>query len=628
MNTIIKNAGKLLIAAAVAAGFIGGSGCKKDIFDKQDLSAADSTIWNSTSGANTYVNAIYDLAMPNWQTPGSIYNTSDELNNTSANILYGQLTGTTNEITYIFTSVGEKTDIYFPIYHCNLALQSIASGQMPAADKPALKGQVYFLRAYMYFSLVKLYGGVPLILHPQNPQSEDVQTPRAKTSECIAQISADLDSAAKMLPATWSLGTDGGRITRAAAMAMKGKVLMYWASPQFNPANVAQRWTDAYNANKAAYTQAIADGYALYPNFANIWLDETSSNHERMIWRTLDATSISPAHGTNNEAITRPVSETVGGGGSNQPTWNLVKAFPMANGLAPYLADGVTVNTASGYDPEFFWKNRDPRFAATIAYNGGVWNLSGKTNRLEWTYQGFLDDLTKPSATGFYCRKICNPALLPAATTYNSNTAGGSGMDWIEFRFAELIMNLAECAANMGNLTEAKTYVALIRARAGIPAGTNNYGMDAVTTVAQMNTFLLIEREVEFAMENKRNDDLRRTRQFDKLTGTQRLAYRWTLNSPYVAGAVPTGGPVAGKIYIDVPDASGKRVADTLNVNNKTTYEKFFTTSIVTIEPSATPVINYPVNYYFYPLPPNFISSGFSILQTAGWPGGTFDPLQ
>jgi len=113
MNTIIKNAGKLLITAAVAVSFIGGSGCKKDIFDKQDLAAADSTIWNSTSGANTYVNAIYDLVMPNWQTPGSIYNTSDELNNASGNILYGQLTGATNEITYIFTSVGEKTDIYF-----------------------------------------------------------------------------------------------------------------------------------------------------------------------------------------------------------------------------------------------------------------------------------------------------------------------------------------------------------------------------------------------------------------------------------------------------------------------------------------------------------------------------------
>jgi len=628
MNTIIKNTGKLLIAVAATAFFMGGTGCKKDIFDKADLSAADSTIWNSTSGANTYVNAIYDLAMPNWQTPGSLYNTSDELNNATASILYGQLTGTANEITYIFTSVGEKTDLYFPIYHCNLALQSIDLGLMPAADKPAIKGQVYFLRAYMYFSMVKLYGGVPLVLHPQNPQDENVQTPRSSTSACIAQISADLDSAAKMLPATWTLSTDGGRITRAAAMAMKGKVLMYWASPQFNPTNITQRWTDSYNANKAAYTQAVADGYALYPTFANIWLDETANNHERMIWRTLDATSVSPAHGTNTEAITRPVSETVGGGGSNEPTWNLVKAFPMANGLAPYLSDGVTVNAASGYDPEFFWKNRDPRFAATIAYNGCTWNLSNKTNRLEWTYQGFLDDATKPSATGFYCRKICNPSLLPAATTYNTNVSGGSGMDWIEFRFAELLLNLAESAANMGNLTEAQTYVALIRARAGIPAGANNYGMSGITTVAQMNTFLLTEREVEFAMENKRNDDLRRTRQFDKLTGTPRYSYRWTLNSPYVAGAIPTGGAVAGKIYIDVPDATGHRVADTLNVNNKTTYEKFFTTSIVTIEPSATPVINYPVNYYFYPLPPNFISTSSSIFQTAGWPGGTFDPLQ
>lgn len=627
MKTLIKNVGKLLITTAL---LIGVAGCKKDIFDKQDLSAVTGDIFNITSTTNLFLNGTYDLVMPNWPTPGSIYNTSDELGNYTPSILYGTLTGTGNEITQIYTKNQLGADQYFNIYRCNLAIQGINAGSMADADKASLKGQFYFLRAYTYFQMVKLYGGVPLVLTTQNPATENIQVPRAKSSVCFAQIAADCDSAAAMLPASWNLNSDGGRITRAAAMAFKGKALLYWASPQFNPNNDVTRWDAAYTANQNAYNQAVADGYALYPTFANIWIDETSANKERMIWRTLDAISISPTHGTNNENITRPYSETTGGGGANQPTWNLVLAFPTANGLTPYLPDGITVNPASGYDPELFWKNRDPRFAATISYNGQVWNLSGKSNRLEWTYQSFLDDAKSPSPTGFYCRKICNPAINATAALYNTNSGGGSGMDWIEFRFAELLLNYAECSNNstLGSLNECATLVAKLRARAGMAQGAYNYGLSVVTTKAQMNTLLLTEREVEFAMENKRNDDLRRTRTFDKLTGTKRLAFRWTVNSPYVAGAIPSGGAVAGKTYIDVPNASGARMCDTINVNNKTTYEKFFTGSTVSIEPATTPIINFPTNYYFYPLPANFISTSSVIQQTIGWPGGTFDPLQ
>jgi hypothetical protein len=623
MKTLTKNAGKLLIATAL---LIGAAGCKKNIFDKQDLSAVDAaTVWNTASVANEFLNGTYDEVMPNWwqmeSTLGGLpFNTSDETNNATASILYGTLTGNGNEVTEIFTKNQLGTDQYYNIYRCNLAIQGINAGSIDAADKKTLKGQFYFLRAFTYFQMVKLYGGVPLVLTPQNPATDNIQVPRAKSSVCFAQIAADCDSAAAMLPATWNLTTDGGRITRAAAMAFKGKALLYWASAQFNPNNDNTRWQAAYTANKNAYNQAVADGYALYPTFANIWTDESANNKERMIWRTLDAISINPAHGTSTESITRPYSQSNGGGGSNQPTWNLVQAFPMANGLP-------ITDPNSGYNPTQFWLNRDPRFAATIAFNGCVWPLSSLTGRLEWTYQGFLDDAKNASATGFYCRKICNPAISAVASVYNSNTGGGSGMDWIEMRFAEVILNYAESSFYAtGSLTECETFIAKLRARAGINSA-NNYGLANVTT-AQMPGILLTEREVEFAMENKRNDDLRRTRTFDKLTGTQRLAYRWTVNSPYVAGALPTGGAVAGKIYIDVPDASGGRVADTINVNNPATYAKFFTGSVVSIEPATTPVINYPTNYYFYPLPSNFISSGSAILQTVGWPGGTFDPLQ
>jgi len=230
----------------------------------------------------------------------------------------------------------------------------------------------------MYFNLVKLYGGVPLVLKSQDINNDTLNVPRAKTSACIAQIVKDLDSCYG-LPWSWPLSTDGGRISKAAAISLKGKVLMYWASPQFNPNNDATRWETAYQACKNAYDSCLANGYDLLSNFANIFLDETTSNKERIMWRTYDAVSVNPGRGTNIENIARPYSETTGGGGAYQPTWNLVQAFPAANGLP-------ITNANSGYNVLLFWQNRDPRFDATIAYNGQVWALSGKTGRRQWNY--------------------------------------------------------------------------------------------------------------------------------------------------------------------------------------------------------------------------------------------------
>lgn len=645
---LIKQAQIVLAFALICIGF---AACNKNVLDKEDQNGVDvGVVWSNQSTVNEYLNALYDLAMPNWPTPGSIHNTSDELGNATVSILNGTLTGTSNEITDIYSANKEASlesksgDVYYLIYRCNNAIQNLgADSPLGATVANPLKGQFYFFRAYIYFQMVRIYGGVPLVLATQDPSNgiPSLYVPRAKTSACFAQIASDLDSAAAMLPAKWTASTDNGRITRAVASAFKGKALLYWASPQFNPTNIQSRWQDAFNACKAAYDLATTDGYALYPTstaptdgVAKIWTDETATNKERMMWRSIDNTVVSPAHGTNNENITRPVSETTGGGGSNQPTWNLVQAFPMANGLP-------ITDPSSGYDPVQYWLNRDPRFGQTIAYNGQIWNLSGKTNRHEWTYQNpssiggaFLDDASKPSVTGFYCRKICNPNITATQAAYNTNTSGGSGMDWIELRFAEVLLNYAECANAIGDLATCQNLIITLRKARGFTQGSYNYGIANVTQGASMAAFLLTEREIEFAMEGKRYWDLRRTRQYDKLSGTSLKALVTTVNYnattfPYVAGASPNSKVGSNAIYMDVLNASGNRVCDTLNVNNKTTYTKFFTAGTVNLTYSGgSGIINYPTTYYFYPLPPNFLQTSPALQQTIGWPGGSFDPLQ
>ncbi len=278
------------------------------------------------------------------------------------------------------------------------------------------------------------------------------------------------------------------------------------------------------------------------------------------------------------------------------------------------MKNGLPISDpTSGYNPVLFWANRDPRFDATIAYNGAVWPLSGKTGRKQWNYVGVGEDNANQSKTGFYCKKICNPSIPATAALYNSNSGGGSGMDWIEMRFAEVLLNLAECANAVGNLAESQTLVAKLRTRAGIDKGTNNYGLSVVTVPAKMDTLIWNERQVEFAMEGKRYDDLRRTRTFHLLTGKTRDGYKWTAKAPFTNAILEAL-------------TLGYKPRDTININNQASYTAAFTTATFPLD--TTSPINFPTTYYFYALPTGFLTSSIAIEQTIGWPGGTFDPLQ
>jgi hypothetical protein len=197
-------------------------------------------------------------------------------------------------------------------------------------------------------------------------------------------------------------------------------------------------------------------------------------------------------------------------------------------------------------------------------------------------------------------------------------------MDWIEMRFAEVVLNLAECANETNRLAEAKDNVRRIRQRAGIVAGAFDYGLSIATDAASMRTLILNERMVEFSMEGKRYWDLRRTRNLNLITARQ--SYKLAAKSPYVAGNLPAT-PDLTKTYIDVPNAAGTRPRDTANLNNKIVYTAIYTTPGAIASLEGSNVISIPAKYYFYPFP-NFFSQSFFLEQTAGWINGTFDPLQ
>ena len=157
-----------------------------DILNKKDLSAVtEEDVWNDSKYATAYLDKLCRDNLPDWDAGAS--NNSDEANGGDG-IMYGQLT--TSSI---------DTWNYEQIRKINLLLQKVGSGSIDEETQNTLKAQALVLRAWRYFQMVRLYGGVPLILEPQE-LTDDLYVTRAKTSECIAQMVKDLDDAIAILP--------------------------------------------------------------------------------------------------------------------------------------------------------------------------------------------------------------------------------------------------------------------------------------------------------------------------------------------------------------------------------------------------------------------------------------------
>jgi hypothetical protein len=172
--------------------------------------------------------------------------------------------------------------------------------------------------------MVRNYGGVPLVLEVQPTDNLDaLSMERNTTSESIAQIVKDLDEAITALPNNWP-GEDG-KITKGAAMALKGRVLLFYASPMFNPANDKTRWQAAYDANKTAVDYLRAQGKGLYAEYGKIWDDEL--NKEVIMVRRYAFPAASYFQGG-----VRPINYSKDATGVDRPSLELVNAFPNKDG--------------------------------------------------------------------------------------------------------------------------------------------------------------------------------------------------------------------------------------------------------------------------------------------------------
>jgi hypothetical protein len=559
--------------------------CTK-ILDKKDLTAvSEKDVWNDLSLATAYVERIYARNLPGWSTEWADYS---EESDGGGGYMYGQLT--------------ENSVNYWPyddIREINVLLANIDKGTLKQSDKNVLKGEAFFFRAWQYFEMAKRYGGVPLILHPQD-RSEDLFVKRNSTSETFKQIIKDLDSAIAGLPTfTATSGDNDGHVHKGTALAVKGRVLLFYASPQFDPSQTTSRWQAAYDANKAAKDYLLSKGFGLYSDFEGLWYKEM--NKEDIFVRRYEYSSLNSASKSNWAASTRPLDISQGATGGNRPTWEMVNKFPMKDGRA--ITDPGSAYT---YNPDYYWQNRDPRFKKTIVYNGAVWGVGAngaEPGRIQWTYIG--GEQNNPTITGFYMRKGVD-------TTQSSIDAFNSSTDWVELRFAEVLLNLAEAANETGKTSEAYDELKTIRTRAGIDPGVDGmYGLKLNMSQNEMREAIRLERAIELAYEGKRFWDLRRWRAFEtKLNGTRRHGLNINLK-------------ISKGDWNHLRDSlSSQEMVSLLNRS----YTNYFDDEIKVLDTQFD--INWKPEYYFFAIPNEHLQLNSNLEQTMGWAGGTFDPLK
>jgi hypothetical protein len=482
---------------------------------------------------------------------------------------------------------------YNLIRDINLALECFDkySTKLDTAQKNQFKAEFRFLRAYDYFEMVKRMGGVPIIttqlIYDYSGDPSSLAKPRNKEEEVYDFIASELDAIKDIIK---NVGSKD-RPNKYAVLALKCRAMLYAGSiAKYNnlmPVPItlpggevgipAARANGYYTAALNAAKEIINSGnYSLYnnnpdpqENFYDAIVKKTNNPEVIMV---MDFNRIKH-HDFPYRQICRTMREDNLSSSGISPSLNLVESYEYLDGTPGTLKGvGTGSNTAAGqvnwifYDkPEDIFANKDARLYGTIIYPGTsfkgvsvdiqagvyVWNAtSNMYDRVESSTLGslYIDGKTLTglggpsrttndvSNTGFYVRKYIDPAPLSSANHI------GSEIWWIRFRYAEVLLNAAEAAFELGLTNEALTYINTVRDRAG-------FGPSSLTTLTLAN--LQNERKVELAFEDHRLWDVMRWRTAHVIWNGLASNPDANLYALYCYRIVHPGSPNDGKYVFD-----------------------------------------------------------------------------
>ena len=396
------------------------------------------------------------------------------------------------------------------ISYCNLVLDEFSNCTFPEYTEDEHYRQEMYLyhnyrwearwaRAFFYFELVKRYGSVPLKTKHMTA-NEANSLPQVSADSIFQFIDTECDTIEDSIIVNYGdLGDKAyykgqtGRANKLAAMALRARAALYWASPLFNPTNDKSRWLKAAQLSNAVIAEARQEGMTLLPDYSKLF---NKNSYKDAIKEIIFARRVAASNAF--EKYNYPIGMENAGGG-NCPTQNLVDAYEMTNGKA--------INEAgSGYDPQDPYKNRDARLAMTVAVNGEQWPNAAALE----TFEGGANSssVTYGTPTGYYLKKYINQGTIIAKTGSNSFAHA-----WVIFRLAEFYLDYAEAALNYtgsgyvapeGLPMTAAQAINVVRTRAKQPDIAKGLSFDAFKKKYEN------ERFVELAFEGHRFFDLRR----------------------------------------------------------------------------------------------------------------------
>lgn len=507
--------------------------CAEDVLDKKPLGIiSDAAVWNDPTLIDAYLTELW----------ADTYILVNEVNNNAITNGVGwfqitfpcKLGGETsvnwgvNVNTYRKGSLNITGGLfewwqqaYVIIRRLNEFIERVPKSPLAADLKASKLAEARFLRAFEYFSMAKRYGGVPLITKAQdiNDTQEELFRARDKEEAIYTFVISEMDAILSDLPQTKAT-VKYGKPTKYSALALKCRAALYagsiaqFGTPQLEGViGIAGKANEFYQKSYDAAKQIMTSGkFALYDKDAN----------KAMNFRKIFTDK------NNSEVILAVIHDGVNSQqAGNGWGWDFIET-PLPNGVAAGNADGVYLEIAEEFEhidgssgkldrnaitqglwtTEELWKNKDPRFFASLYTQNTPW----KGNALDFhkgivkpdgslqttgSYQGILAVGTHQFSTGI------GFGILKGLDESHNNTIGWgtSQTDYLVFRYAEILLNYAEAAMELNKPNDALDAVNQIRNRAGIAA---------LTTIDREK--IRHERKVELLFENHRYWDVRRWR--------------------------------------------------------------------------------------------------------------------
>lgn len=401
---------------------------------------------------------------------------------------------------------------YGNIRSCNEIMDILQEATFDPELVTQKTAEARWLRAFMYFELVKRYGGVPLITEAQSIDQpvEELYVERNTEKEVYDFIASEMDELVNILPDAYD-ADNYGRPTKWAAYALKSRAMLYaasiakYGSVQLNGI-IGIPSGEANNYYQKAYDAAmvIINGgmHPLYnqnadpvANFGEIFINDGNSE---VIFAEVYDLGLLKVHSWNY--LCMPDGFQTGWGSNNWMYLESWERFEYNDGSSG-LIDRSILDGKTKVSLDEIVRNRDPRFLATAFYPEIPWQ--DRKVYLHNTTKGTIPEgsdwpKTAPKRnrikSGMMIRKRVNEAIkLPIG--YEDET------DWIVFRTAEMYLNAAEAKFEMGDVDEAKTLINVIRNRAGMP-DKETLSLEEVRN----------ERFVELYLEEHRYWDIRRWR--------------------------------------------------------------------------------------------------------------------